>query len=134
MTTFTWVQRPDYVIFDSEGNIKEMFCKVCGDVIAAHEDRLKERKVGWGGKIIEVRQARFTRKNNYCELKMEFQDGSAHVTNGCTKCLHPNLSTDQLYELHRADLLLDGGQHTVRNLQRVPIEAVAIRQGGGGIE
>jgi len=134
MTTDTYyhLQRPNYVIYGPNGDIEELCCKMCGSVIGSMAEQVKGRRLtpqGW----VEERILRFRRHNTYAELKMEFRDGSFHVTNGCRTCLHENLTMEQLDELHCADMHQDMGAHSVPCMERYPIGIAAIRTDGGGI-
>jgi hypothetical protein len=132
MTEYTYVQRPNYVLYGPNGELEELFCKVCGTAIGGMTEQVKGRRFEHG-QWIEERILRFRRFHNYVELKMDFQDGSAHVTNGCRNCLHEGLTSDQMYELHLADMELDGAPYTIKSKARVPKGVVAIRSDGGGL-
>lgn len=131
---FTYVQRPFYVLWDTQGGIAELFCKVCGTRIAGYVERLVDIRQEPNGVRVEVKSLRFTRTEEYVEAKFEFWDGSFHVTNGCRNCVHTKLTSDQMYEIHIADLLNDGGSHTELAKVRVPRKVVIVRKDGGGIE
>lgn len=130
---YKFVQRPNYVMFGPNQELEELFCKICGTAIGGMHQALKGKRLNKQGVWIEEHVVRFRRFHNYAELKMEFQDGSAHVTNGCKTCLHENLTTDQLFELHIADMYMDGAEYTKGAVRRVPKKVVAVRTDGGGI-
>lgn len=79
--------RPDYVENDKIGRMIRLFCKVCGVEIG------------------EYRRGNFIRHTNYAEMKIQFEDGTKHVTNMCTKCMGP-VSRDKtlMIACHRADI------------------------------
>jgi len=127
------IKRPNFVLYGPNGEMEELFCKMCGTAIMGMNEQVKGRRMGPDGKWIEERILRFRRFHNYAELKMEFWDGSAHVTNGCRDCLHEGLTFDQMYELHVCDMEMDGTLHTKINRRRVPKGITVIRHDGGGI-
>jgi len=135
MAKYDYVKRPNFVRFGPNGELEELFCKVCGTAIGGHTEQVKGRRFEHGT-WIEERILKFRRFHNYVELKMEFWDGSAHVTNGCSDCLGENLTSDQMYELHLADMEMDlegGGSHAEICKTRVPRRVVATRSDGGGL-
>lgn len=133
---YEYVLRPNYVIFGPGNRIEELFCKVCGSAIAGMQSTIKGRRLDPATKQwIEEHVLEFRRFHNYAELKMQFEDGSYHVTNGCKTCLSGTLPIEKLHELHIADMLIEDmiypGQE--EHMSRVPESAVAIRTDGGGI-
>lgn len=132
MAKYDHVKRPSYVRFGPQGELEELFCKICGTAIGGMTEQVKGKRFE-NGHWIEERILRFRRFHNYAELKLEFHDGSAHVTNGCRNCLHEGLTFDQMHELHLADMELDAGPHTKVCKTRSPKKVVAIRTDGGGI-
>lgn len=129
---YTYVKRPAYIKVGPDGSLEELFCKVCGTAIGGMSTQVKGKRFE-NGQWIEEHILRFRRYHNYAELKLEFWDGSAHVTNGCRDCLHEGLTFDQMYELHCADMELDAGPHSKLCKTRAPKGVVAIRTDGGGI-
>jgi hypothetical protein len=116
--------------------IEELFCKVCGSAIGGMTSQVKGRRFESATKTwIEEHVLEFRRFHNYAELKMQFEDGSYHVTNGCRTCLSATLIPEQLHELHIADMEVEDmiypGQE--EHMARIPVSAVAIRIDGGGI-
>lgn len=89
--------KPDYIVFGDNGRPEEMYCKVCGTVIAQLEYKPK------GDVVVE----RFTRTPNYAELKMKMQDGSKHITNGCSVCVRRAMKDEKLMQaMYEADIPL----------------------------
>lgn len=73
---------------DDRGNVRELFCKGCGAKIAGMVVSDQEpQHVAMGDKLIAVTPVEFAHLTGYAEAIMEFDDGSAHVTNGCSKCV-----------------------------------------------
>jgi len=130
---YKFLQRPNYVILSETGELQELFCKVCGTAIAGQQDVVKGRRRSRSGDWIEEHIIQFRRYNNYAELKIEFKDGSFHVTNGCKTCLHENLTQLQMRELMHADMDLEGTENAENSKLRAPKRVVAVRTDGGGI-
>ncbi len=135
------LKRPDYVVFDTDGSIKELFCKVCGTSIAGMRNTVKGRHFDkTTGTWIQESVTRFQRSNLYAEMKIEFMDGSGHVTNGCATCLN-KISTrghedEVLLALLNADMDIEqkqGNKHTRLARDRVPSHVSVVRNDGGGI-
>jgi hypothetical protein len=96
--------RPNYMCYHSNNEVKEIFCKLCGAQIAGERRvLLNTRKDKNTGKIIEEYSVKFQRLPTYAELKMQFEDGSYHVTNGCSSCMQMHLHPEVLQELYDAD-------------------------------
>jgi len=135
MAKYDHVKRSKFVRFGPNGELEELFCKMCGTAIGGMTEKVKGRRFE-NGVWIEERILQFRRFHNYVELKMEFWDGSAHVTSGCRDCLGESLTSDQMYELHLADMEMDlegGGSHAGICKTRVPRRVVAVRSDGGGL-
>lgn len=118
--------RSDYVQFAADGTIDKIFCKMCGVVIASVE----AIPIGSGpraGKFV----MHFQRHPNYVDAKFVFDDGHFHVTNGCKNCINMSLTSEQLEELHTADLGLMPGVDATPD--STAIEVVAIDATGVGI-
>lgn len=81
------LEKPDYIQRDSKGRVWRVFCKVCGYIIC------------------EQRKRTFWRSNIYSEMKIEWADGSAHVTNLCRNCI-PLVRRDPeaLMAIYQADI------------------------------
>lgn len=79
--------RTNYVTTDERGAVVEMFCKNCGTQI---------------GLVIGDR---FSRLENYAELKLRFSDGTFHVTNICAGCIEPvTADPARMQAIHDADI------------------------------
>jgi len=90
--------RRDYIEFDDHGTMNKMFCKMCGVQIAGQvpipiESGFNPR-MAW----------KWQRFGNYAEAKIQFDDGHYHVTNGCQTCINMALTSEELEELHSADM------------------------------
>lgn len=130
---YTYVQRPRYVLQGPMGDILELFCKICGSAIAGKRTQVTGRRRTMTGEWIEDHLQTFVRFNNYGEIKIEFEDGSFHVTNGCSQCLNINLAPDVLFELHNADMDVEESIGGEIARTKTPLRVVAIRTDGGGI-
>lgn len=109
------LSRPVFTIYRSDGEVDQLFCKVCGSMIGRYEE-------GFGLKRLPL----------YAELKMRFTDGSYHVTNGCIDCLSRIKTPEQMHELHQADLEESRTIFFERDIKRVPDEVVVVNQDGRG--
>lgn len=131
----TEIKRPSYVTFTPNGEITELFCKVCGSQIGGIEDTVQGRSLDkTTNKWVERVVRQFRRFSGYTEMKMEFEDGSAHVTNGCNKCMTEHLNKDDLTAIYNADLDIEavaGNPHVKKLRERIPTRVVAVRVGGG---
>jgi hypothetical protein len=131
------IKRPQYVVFNDFGQIESMFCKLCGSEIGSIKDLTQGRRFDKSTKTwIEERIRQFRRNSNYAEMKIEFDDGSCHVTNGCRRCMQSSLDSDALNELHNADLDIEEAQGNkgVKMLRtRKALHVLAVRTDGGGI-
>lgn len=78
------LNRPDFAVYSPLGELRELYCKVCGV------------QIGGGPK--------FTRYSNYVEVKFRCNDGSDHVTTGCNKCLSRSTSKRVLTAMLVADM------------------------------
>lgn len=116
------LKRPNYVE-ETNGAINKLFCKICGASIAGVTETPKG-----GGPLIKVMVQKFMRFSNYAEIKIEFSDGSMHVTNGCKSCLKVNMESSQLLEIYQADMAVMGMKP-----DRTPVKVVAIDRTGVGL-
>ena len=83
--------KPDYITFGPQQQIVEIFCKLCGNLVAGLQG--------------EGYQRRFYYFPNYVEFKFSCDDRSSHVTNLCDDCLSEAvLDSDILQLLHDADV------------------------------
>lgn len=81
------LSRPNFIEYDRQGRMIRLFCSVCGTQIG------------------EDQRGNFIRFPNYGELKMQFADGSKHVTNLCHTCI-PIVadSRELMFEVYQADI------------------------------
>lgn len=117
------VHKRDFVTYSPEGSVTELYCKVCGVKIAGMALRS-------GPHINSIPQWKFSRNNFYAEIKIAFDDGSHHVTNGCKNCLSSNMDPELLAELFDVDME-DLGSVDKRNGK--PTQVVVYDATGGGI-
>lgn len=90
--------KKDFVTYGPRGEVKALFCKICGVNIADTIPRP-------GPHVNSVPVMRFSRNALYAEIKFDFDDGSFHVTNGCKDCLKMNLTPAVLQQLYDADMV-----------------------------
>lgn len=90
------------------GAIKWLYCKVCGAQIGRYE---QDRKG-------------FVRNSMYAEVKIQFDDGSYHVTNGCKNCIKMSLAPDTLQEMYEADC--EDAPSCSSGKGRMAVQAVAV--------
>lgn len=128
--TYHFVKRPKFAIYNHSGAVEELFCKLCGSSIAGYRASL-DKGSSVDGQIMGTRTVRFMRSSIYAEMKIEFEDGSFHVTSGCSNCLNPNLSKAHLKELHVADMEQDPFPGSDKLAKRVPKRIVIVQVGGG---
>jgi hypothetical protein len=127
-----YVKCPDYVTKNEyTGAIEALQCKICGTTIADTVERIIGYEMTRGGQRIKVVNRQFTRLPNYREVKIEFDDSSNHVTNGCDKCLSMNLHPSVLAELHEADQLESPDGYTDRERARYPVGVITIAEQSG---
>jgi len=122
-----YVKTRDFARLTAEGALDRLHCKMCGRIIGETQQRTVGFKERPDGRIIERIVESFTRNNLYMEVKIAFNDGSAHVTNGCSDCLSGNLGEEILAELTQADE--EEQERPVS--ERKPIGVVKTRLGGG---
>lgn len=99
--------RPNYVIQRLDGSVQEMYCKGCGEQIAA--------MIG--------RNLRYL--DNYMEAKLQCDDGSCHVTNGCITCLM-KLHGRDMVDFHAADIAASPEGYSENDKRRTPTRVIAI--------
>lgn len=117
------LRRSNFATYAPNGVLLELFCKICGTQIASTYLRP-------GPHPSSVPQLKFSRNNLYAEIKMAFEDGSHHVTNGCKNCLGTNMPPELLESLFEADMQ-DLGAIDQRNGK--PTKVVVYDSTGGGI-
>lgn len=133
----TYIKCPEFTVKDPKGNLIALKCKVCGTVIARMEDRLVNTTMDKRGNKVQTQVSMWTRTPLYTELMMAFKGGGSHATHGCSKCIHPGLSVEQLDMLQNADIeeqRPEMGDRTADILKaRVPTGIVALKRGGEGV-
>lgn len=92
------ISKPDFISYGPRGEVKTIYCKVCGVVIASTQ----MRPVGPLPNAPKV--PRFTRHSNYGEIKIKFADDSQHVTHGCKSCITSGLDSQTLFDMYQADM------------------------------
>ena len=93
------IKKRNFVKYGADGSMEKLFCKVCGKQIAGMVLRPKG-----SGPNINVMVAKFLRNADYTEIKIQFNDGSSHVTHGCKECLTNALTTQQMLTLYKCDM------------------------------
>lgn len=94
------------------GAIKALYCKLC------------RAKIGFRDR------EGFKRTDQYAEVKIRFDDGSHHVTNGCQKCLRMGMDMAEVLKMYEADCQDDP---SCRVGDRVPVKVVSVSYDQGGI-
>jgi len=123
----TIVKVADFAIMKPDGTLTRLHCKICGVVIGETGTRTLDRIRDPGGNIVERVMESFLRNDLYTEMKIAYDDGSAHVTNGCRTCLTTALTMDELAQLTRADEI----DLELPHREGKPIAIVKIKAGGG---
>ena len=113
--------------------IAEIFCKLCGTAIAGYTEQLIKKGVNRNGVMVETVRQKFQRHHNYGELKIQFTNGSFHVTTCCTSCLNDHIHPDALQEMYWADVIREPGSYTPNDRKRVPERVAASMKGAGGL-
>lgn len=99
----SFVKMKDFVRLAQDGTIERLYCKLCGTIIGEVQHQTIGFRERPDGRLVERILEGFYRNHMYMEVKISFEDGSAHVTNGCKKCLMGDLSVEQLDELTQTD-------------------------------
>ena len=96
------------LILDSTGVMRELHCKCCDDVIGklvASDIPPILREIG-GRKVLTVPTV-FMRLPLYREIRILFDDGSAHVSNVCRCCaVDKKLTVEELEKMYCEDMLV----------------------------
>jgi hypothetical protein len=100
---------------NSDGSIKELYCKVCGRLIGEAVGR------------------EFIRNDWFAEIKMRMDDGSFHISVGCSKCL-ADMPIPAMKELFDSDIaeVLPGKVEAFKDRQ--PVRLVKFSNDQKGIE
>lgn len=117
----------DFVIYDQDGGLSRLHCKICGVVIGERTMRPIGLRRLPDGRMIERVLESFSRNHLYCEVKMSFEDGSAHVTHGCKDCLTGLTDPALLVELEQVDMENMG----LKSRNSPVLERVEFKVGGG---
>lgn len=118
---------PKFTEYSQEGELVRLRCKICGTVIGERAERSHGFKRLPDGRMIERISDQFHRNNLYCEIKISFEDGSAHVTNGCKNCLVGLTDGAILSELEQVDMTEQG----FKPRTAIVLEVVEVKAGGG---
>lgn len=131
---YRFVMCPNYVRKDPNSSETEAIsCKICGTVIAEKMERTIGYETDRAGNRIRVVARQFVYLPTYTEIKIVFEDGSDHVTNGCSNCMHDQLKPEVLDEIHRADQEQSPDGYTERERNRHSVGVIGVVKGGGGI-
>lgn len=106
MNELVTLKKPQYAIFGSRGEVVALYCKVCG-VQIAHTDRRG-----------------FRRSPSYIEAKLLCDDGSAHVTSGCRRCMSLALEPETLTQMLRADMAMEPTGYSEKDKRRTAVRVV----------
>lgn len=131
--TYQYVQCPNFVRKAPSGALEALQCKLCGAVIADTIERVTGYEVDRGGNRVKIVNRQFTRFANFTEIKILFNDGSMHVTTGCSKCLNLNLRPAVLDEMHQADQEESPDGYTDRERARRAVHVTTVRVDQSGI-
>lgn len=118
------LKKKKFVKYNADGMMEKIFCKVCGDPIAA----MQMVPAGSGRDAMKM-EKRFRRFNNYTEAKLELTDNNFHVTNCCRNCIAFGTDRKQLTEMYKADMADLG----MRPSKLEALKVVAIDVTGVGI-
>jgi hypothetical protein len=116
-----------FVTYGNDGQMAVLHCKICGVVIGEKQERTVGFRHGPDGRVIERVLEGFARNHLYMEIKITFEDGSAHVTNGCKNCLTGLTDGARLSELEQCDMEEQGLK--ARTVSAV--EVIETKIGGG---
>src|SRR5262245_852561 len=113
----SFVKVKKFAHFNADGSLERLQCKLCGDIIGETQQRPVGRRNRPDGRIVEKIVENFARNHKYTEIKIAYDDGSAHVTNGCKRCLTGDMAVEKLDEITQVD---------TEDLQLPPINRKAI--------
>jgi hypothetical protein len=117
-----------------DGKVHSIQCKMCGATIADTVERTIGFEVNRRGERIRVVNRQLTYLPNYREIKIEFDDGSSHVTNGCANCLSEKLHPSILDEMHHADRTLASDEgYRKSDKERLAVGVVAVQSDQSGL-
>jgi hypothetical protein len=121
------IECTDFARFEN-GILVRLYCKMCGTIIGELTNRPLERKLAPNGTIIERHTERFCRTADYCEMKIVYEDGSAHITHGCKSCLQGTQFDE--YDLQRITEI-DEVDLNLPHREAAPVGIAQIKVGGG---
>jgi hypothetical protein len=127
------VVAPKFIRRAETGEMDSIVCKLCGTVIAERMERPIGYETDRAGNRVKVVAREFVRYPLYTEIKIAMDDGSWHVTHGCSNCLHDHLPLDVLQELHEADQEESPDGFTKREKDRRPVGVTGLKKGGEGV-
>jgi hypothetical protein len=123
----SFIKVEKFARFGDNGELRTLYCKLCGVVIGENQQRtIGFRTLPNGQKVERVLEG-FLRNHLYMEIKIVFDDGSAHVTNGCKNCLTGDLGGEILAQLTSTDEL----EQKLKASNRKPLGIVEAVLGGG---
>ena len=122
----TFVKAANFARLGPGGELQTLLCKLCGTVIGEKQLRTVGFRTAPNGQKIERIVESFVRNHLYMEIKIAYDDGSFHVTNGCKKCLNGSLIVDIL-----DDITFTDQKDLGLNLPRRAVEVVEKKIGGG---
>jgi|TARA_Y100000310_G_scaffold231529_2_gene234122 hypothetical protein len=94
----------DYITEREGIGVDRVLCKLCGALLKALvplSDLGKEEVIN--GKTVVTQPVALRETNNFAEITIEFDDGSAHTTMTCKSCIG-GLSDEELELLYAADM------------------------------
>jgi hypothetical protein len=126
------IKCPKFIRKAETGEMDAISCKICGTVIAERMERPIGFETDRAGNRIKVVAREFVYVPNYMEIRIAFDDGSHHITHGCSACLTANLTPEVLEELHVADQIDSPDGFTQRERDRKPIGVISAKTVGEG--
>lgn len=84
--------------------IEVVLCKLCRVPIRALEEVPTGETEVRGNKIIKYVRQTLMVLPNYCEILIEFDDGSSHATPLCKQCAKKPHSSEELEDIYVADM------------------------------
>lgn len=131
---YQFVKCPNFVHLDANGSVQSLQCKLCGAVIADTVDREVGMEMSRGGQLIKIVRRQLMRFDNYCEIKIAFDDPLYfHVTHGCNKCLSINMPLNVLAEMHAVDQAESPDGYTDRERSKTPVGVIVFKTDQSGI-
>jgi hypothetical protein len=122
-----FVKVAKFARLNPDGQLERLQCKLCGTVIGEVQERTIGTRQRTNGRMVERVIETFTRNHLYTEVKIVYDDGSAHITNGCSRCLTGDLNEEQMDEL----TYTDEDDLGLKRSGRKPLAVVKALIGGG---